>query len=61
MVVVVVAESGLPIQTPREQLPIDHWHIRIRETLKRINWDWNENLPFPVLWPLVSCPDLLAY
>ena len=36
MVVVVVAESGLPIQTPREQLPIDHWHIRIRETLKRI-------------------------
>ena len=24
-------------------------------------WDWNENWPFPVLWPLVSFPDLLAY
>ena len=19
-------------------------------------WDWNENWPFPVLWPLLSCP-----
>ena len=24
-------------------------------------WDWNENGPFPVLWPLVSLPNLLAY
>ena len=24
-------------------------------------WDWNENWPFPVLWPLVSFPNLLAY
>ena len=24
-------------------------------------WDWNENWPFPVLWPLLSFPDLLAY
>ena len=24
-------------------------------------WDWNENLPFPVLWPLLSFPKLLAY
>ena len=23
-------------------------------------WDWNENWPFPVLWPLLSFPDLLA-
>ena len=23
--------------------------------------DWNENSPFPVLWPLLSFPDLLAY
>ena len=23
--------------------------------------DWNENLPFPVLWPLLSLPNLLAY
>ena len=23
--------------------------------------DWNENLPFPVLWPLLSFPNLLAY
>ena len=24
-------------------------------------WNWNENSPFPVLWPLLSFPDLLAY
>ena len=24
-------------------------------------WDWNENWPFPVLWLLLSFPDLLAY
>ena len=23
-------------------------------------WDWNENLPFPVLWPVLSFPDLLT-
>ena len=22
-------------------------------------WDWNENWPFPILWPLLSFPDLL--
>ena len=24
-------------------------------------WDLNENWPFPVLWPLISFPNLLAY
>ena len=24
-------------------------------------WDWNENWPFPVLWPPQSFPNLLAY
>ena len=24
-------------------------------------WDWNENWPFLVLWPLLSFPDVLAY
>ena len=24
-------------------------------------WDWNENWPFPVLWSLMSFPNLLAY
>ena len=24
-------------------------------------WDWNENWPLPVLWPLLSFPHLLAY
>ena len=23
-------------------------------------WDWNENWPFPVLWPLLGFPNLLA-
>ena len=24
-------------------------------------WDWNEDWPFPVLWPLMSFPNLLTY
>ena len=24
-------------------------------------WDWNVNWPFPVLWPLLSFPNLLTY
>ena len=24
-------------------------------------WDWNENWPFPVLWPLLSFPNSRAY
>ena len=24
-------------------------------------WDWNENWPFPVPWPLLSFPNLLAF
>ena len=24
-------------------------------------WDWNENWPFPVLWPLLNFPNLLSY
>ena len=24
-------------------------------------WDWNEKWPFPLLWPLLSFPNLLAY
>ena len=24
-------------------------------------WDWNENWPLPVLWPLLTFPNLLAY
>ena len=24
-------------------------------------WQWNENWPFPFLWPLLSFPNLLAY
>ena len=24
-------------------------------------WNWNKNLPFPVLWPLLSFPDFLTY
>ena len=26
-----------------------------------ILWDWIENWPFPVLWPLLSFPNLLSY
>ena len=27
----------------------------------KCNWDWNENWPFPVLWPLMSFQNLQAY
>ena len=26
-----------------------------------LHWDWNENWRFPVQWPLLSFPNLLAY
>ena len=26
-----------------------------------LHWNWNENWPFPVPWPVLSSPDLLAY
>ena len=26
-----------------------------------VHWDWNENWPFLVLWPLLSFPDLLCW
>ena len=35
----------------------DSWKI----LLHCLFWDWNENWPFPVLWPLLSFPNLLAY
>ena len=33
------------------------WNIFIIALL----WGWNENWPFPALWPLLSFPNLLAY
>ena len=26
-----------------------------------LHWDWNEKWPFPILWPLLSFPNLLTY
>ena len=31
------------------------------ERLPFLLWDWNENLSFPVMWTLLSFPNLLAY
>jgi len=41
----------------------DEWNCVVFWTLFGIAflWDWNENWPFPVLWPLLSFPNLLAY
>ena len=38
-------------------------HVRWVQLCGSLNmlWDWNENWPFPVLWPLLSFPNLLAY
>ena len=41
----------------------DQWNCVVVWTFFGIAylWDWNENWPFPVLWPLLSFPNLLAY
>ena len=41
----------------------DVWHYAVVWTFFGIAflWDWNENWPFLVLWPLLSFPNLLAY
>ena len=42
---------------------LDELNCMVAWTLFRIAllWDWNENWVFPVLWPLLSFPNLLAY
>ena len=35
--------------------------FRFLSKSKAFLWGWNENWPFPVLWPLLSFPNLLAY
>ena len=41
----------------------DEYNCVIVQTFLGIDflWDWDENWPFPVLWPLPSFPNLLAY
>ena len=41
----------------------NEWNCTVVRTLFGIVflWDWNENWPFPALWPLLSFPNLLAY
>ena len=41
----------------------DEWNRGIVWAIFGIDflWDWNENWPFPVLWTLLSFPNLLAY
>ena len=40
-----------------------YWSLawRILSNSQNWNWGWNENWCFPVLWPLLSFPNLLAY
>ena len=39
------------------------WRVRWVQVCGSLSilWHWNENWPFPVLWPLLSFPNLLAY
>ena len=41
----------------------DEWNCAEHQTFFGIAflWDWNEKWPFPVLWPRLSFPNLLAY
>ena len=47
----------------REASVWDEWSCAIVQAFFGIAflWDWNENWPFPVLWPLLSFPNLLPY
>ena len=48
--------SGLLLPCPKEGWAPKNWCFGIA-----LLWGWNENWPFPVLWPLLSFPNLLAY
>ena len=39
----------------------DDWVTEVNWTGIVFLWDGNENWPFPVLWPLLNFPNLLAY
>ena len=40
----------------------EHYFASIwNEYICVLHWDWDENWPFPVLWPLLSFSNLLAY
>ena len=41
----------------------DEWNYAVVWTFFGISflWNWNENCPFPVLWPLLSFANLLTY
>ena len=41
----------------------NEWNCAVVGTFFGIDfvWDWKVNWPFPVLWPLLSFPNLLAY
>ena len=44
-------------------LSITWWVCKMRTVIWQFAfpWDWNENGHFPVLWPLLHFPNLLAY
>ena len=50
--------SGLPLPSPASIW--EECNCAVVWTLFGIGflWDWNENWPFPVLWPLLSFPNL---
>ena len=56
--------SGVPLPSPDWSLAwriLSMWMSSIVCNCLNILWDWNENWPFPVLWPLINFPNLLAY
>ena len=54
--------SGVPLPSPHASL-WDECNCAVVWAFFGIAflWDWNENWPFPVLWPLLSFPNLLTY
>ena len=59
--------KGYPLQYSGLENSIDCIVYGVTKSQTRLSdlhsllWDWNENWPFSVLWPLLSFPNLLAY
>ena len=65
--------SGLPLPSPIEAWlgEFEHYFTSVWDECNyavvwaffgiAFLWNWNENWPFPVLWPLLSFPNLVGY
>ena len=53
--------SGVPLPSPASMWDECNYAVVCVFFGIPLLWDWNEKRPFPVLWQLLSFPNLLAY